>query len=87
MSFVDYFEKKNIKFSYYDQLIPKFTHNKKNYKSLKKLNFNLIKKYDATIILNENDAVDYKSLLKYSNNIYDTRGVYRNILIKKIIYC
>ena len=79
--------KKNIKFSYYDKLIPNFTHNKKNYKSLKKLNSNLIKKYDATLVLNENDDVDYKLLLEYSKKIYDTRGVYKNILNKKIIYC
>ena len=39
LSFVDYFEKKNIKFSYYDQLIPKFTHNKRNSKHIKFLIF------------------------------------------------
>jgi UDP-N-acetyl-D-glucosamine dehydrogenase len=45
----------------------------------------LISQYSAICILSDHDKINYKSLLKYSKVIFDTRGRYKLELDKKII--
>ena len=54
--------------------------NKKSIKSLKN-----IKNYSCSIILTDHEKVDYKKILKESNYIFDTRGVYQDKKNKKVV--
>jgi UDP-N-acetyl-D-mannosaminuronate dehydrogenase len=42
------------------------------------MNYKNLSNYDAIIISTNHDSDDYKNILKYSKNIIDTRGVFKN---------
>lgn len=44
-----------------------------------------ISQYTCSIILTDHDIIDYKKILKKSNLIFDTRGIYNSFKSKKII--
>ena len=54
--------------------------NQKGLKNLEKIN-----QYSCSIILTDHDIIDYKKILKKSNLIFDTRGIYNSFKSKKII--
>ncbi len=78
---------KNIK--YHDPYISSVIINNKKMKSLKKINYNRLKFFDAVIICTDHDFYDFKEVIKKSNLIFDTRGVMRktNFQSKKYIVC
>ena len=64
--------------SYYDPYIPKFTSNKKEYKSLKELAVENIKEKDIIIITTAHTAVDYKMVAKNAKAVFDTRNAIKD---------
>lgn len=64
--------------SYYDSYIPKFTSNKKEYKSLKELTAEDIIEKDIIIITTAQTAVDYKMVVKNAKAIFDTRNAIKD---------
>lgn len=61
--------------SYYDPYIPEFTHNKKEYKSLKKITKEEILSKDIIIITTAHTKVDYNLVIKNAKAVFDTRNV------------
>ena len=70
--------KKN-KFKYvefYDPHYKKKTNLPEQFKMIKKLNPNILKKFDLVILMTDHDIFNYKMILKYSKYIIDCRGRY-----------
>ena len=87
LKFIELLKKSNISFDFYDPYVEKLNYfrmygdiNKKSIKSLKN-----IKNYSCSIILTDHEKVDYKKILKESNYIFDTRGVYQDKKNKKVV--
>jgi len=72
---------------FHDPFIKKISLKNKEIKSLKKISYKDLKNYDGVVIATDHDDLDYSKILKYSNLIFDTRGVYQNTINKKIIFC
>lgn len=60
--------------SYYDSYIPKFTSNKKEYKSLKELTAEDIIEKDIIIITTAHTKVEYVMVAKNALVVFDTRN-------------
>lgn len=84
LDIIDSFQKKNIKVSYYDPLIPYLKLNHINLRSID-LKKSKLEKFDCVIIATNHSALDYNFILKNSRLIFDTRNVYKNIKDRKII--
>lgn len=84
LDIIDAFEKRDIKVSYYDPLIPYLRLNHINLKSIN-LNKQRLSKFDCVIIATDHSALDYGFILKHSKLIFDTRNVYKNVTDKKIV--
>jgi hypothetical protein len=84
LEIVDILQKRGIKVSYSDPLIPYLKLSGINLKSqvLNKLNLSC---FDCVVIATDHSSIDYHSLLKYSQLIFDTRNAFRGIANKKII--
>jgi UDP-N-acetyl-D-glucosamine dehydrogenase len=74
---------KKLDIEYTDPYIPSLSINNKEYYSI---NVNNYKEYDYTIICTDHSKIDYKKIKKESKIIIDTRGVYKNSKISKIIH-
>tara|TARA_B100000579_G_scaffold422109_1_gene423717 strand:+ start:1631 stop:2893 length:1263 start_codon:yes stop_codon:yes gene_type:complete len=74
---------KNIDLDYYDPYINNFTLNKKVFYSKKVKNYG---SYDFSIICTDHSNFDYKKIIKQSKKIIDTRGVYKDSKLSKIIH-
>ena len=61
---------------YFDPYIPNFIFNKVKKTSLNDLNSEVLKRFDAVIILTDHSSVDYKLIKNNSKLIIDTRNVY-----------
>ncbi|MFL3028003.1 MAG: nucleotide sugar dehydrogenase [Candidatus Neomarinimicrobiota bacterium] len=61
---------------YFDPYIPNFIFNKVKKTSLNDLNSEVLKRFDAVIILTDHSNVDYKLIKNNSKLIIDTRNVY-----------
>ena len=61
---------------YFDPYIPNFIFNKVKKTSLNDLNSEVLKRFDAVIILTDHSSVDYKLIKNNSKLIVDTRNVY-----------
>ena len=61
--------------SYYDPYIPKFIHNGKQYKSLKKVTEKEIISKDIVVITTDHTEVDYGFVVKNAKAVFDTRNV------------
>ena len=74
------FHKKKYKIKFNDPHINTVFLGNKNKKILcsQKMNYKNLSNYDAIIISTNHDSYDYKNILKYSKNIIDTRGVFKN---------
>ena len=64
------------KVEYFDPYIPNFIFNKVKKTSLNDLNSEVLKRFDAVIILTDHSSVDYKLIKNNSKLIVDTRNVY-----------
>ena len=64
------------KVEYFDPYIPNFIFNKVKKTSLNDLNSEVLKRFDAVIILTDHSCVDYKLIKNNSKLIVDTRNVY-----------
>jgi UDP-N-acetyl-D-glucosamine dehydrogenase len=77
-------KKYKCKVDYNDPYIPIIKNKTIGSMKSKKLNYKILKNYDATVILTNHDDYSTKNIEKYSNLIIDTRGVYKKNS-KKII--
>ena len=68
--------KNNSKVDYFDPYIPDFVFDKRKNKSLDDLNSEVLKKFDAVIILTDHSNIDYKLIKDNAALIIDTRNVY-----------
>jgi UDP-N-acetyl-D-glucosamine dehydrogenase len=76
--------KKQAKVSYFDPYIPYLKLGKINLKSIK-LTKTALRKFDCVIIATDHKCINYKNILENSKAIFDARGVFKNIMNKKII--
>jgi UDP-N-acetyl-D-glucosamine dehydrogenase len=74
---------KMLDIEYTDPYIPNLSINKRLYYSANVKNY---KKYDYIVICTDHSNVDYKKIKNESKMIIDTRGVYKNSKISKIIH-
>ncbi len=81
---IDILQKRNVKVSYYDPIIPYLKFKDIDLKSMR-LNRKNLAKFDCTVIVTDHSAVNYGLLLKSSALIFDTRNVYSKVQDKKII--
>ncbi|MDP2938112.1 MAG: nucleotide sugar dehydrogenase [Candidatus Omnitrophota bacterium] len=84
LDIIDAFQKRDIKVSYYDPLIPYLKLNHINLRSIK-LNKQELDKFDCAIITTDHSTVDYDFILKNSQLIFDTRNVYNDFTNDKVI--
>ena len=49
------------------------------------LNTKILKESDVVMILTDHDNINYKTILKFSKLIVDTRGVYKSLKLEKIL--
>ncbi len=75
--------KKQAKLSYYDPYIGSLKIDSKEFKSEK--NINNISKYDAVVILTDHSAIDYKTVVKKSKLVFDTRNATAQIKSPKVV--
>ena len=68
--------KNNSKVEYFDPYIPDFVFDKRKNKSLDDLNSEVLKKFDAVIILTDHSNIDYELIKDNAALIIDTRNVY-----------
>jgi UDP-N-acetyl-D-glucosamine dehydrogenase len=68
--------KNNSKVDYFDPYIPDFVFDKRKYRSLDDLNSEVLKKFDAVIILTDHSNLDYELIKNNATLIIDTRNVY-----------
>ncbi|MEE3196202.1 MAG: nucleotide sugar dehydrogenase [Candidatus Neomarinimicrobiota bacterium] len=68
--------KNNSKVEYFDPYIPDFVFYERKYKSLGDLNSEVLKKFDAVIILTDHSNIDYELIKNNAALIIDTRNVY-----------
>ena len=68
--------KNNSKVEYFDPYVPDFVFDKRKNKSLDDLNSEVLKKFDAVIILTDHSNIDYKLIKDNAALIIDTRNVY-----------
>ena len=80
---------KKIKFEYNDPYFPKLRRGRNfnfDKKSIK-LNVKNLKKFDATLVITDHNFYDFKYIYKYSKQIFDARGAYKNFNYPNVIYC
>ena len=87
LKLIEILNKKKIKFDFYDPYVKELKYfrmygllNQKGLRSLEKIN-----EYTCSVILTDHDIIDYKKILKKSNLIFDTRGIYNSFDSKKIV--
>ena len=81
------FQKKTSKINYFDPFVPSIDTNTGLYKNMKSVNLNtkILKESDVVMILTDHDNINYKTILKFSKLIVDTRGVYKSLKLEKIL--
>ena len=75
--------KKQAKLSYYDPYIGSLKIDSKEFKSEK--NIDNISKYDAVVILTDHSDIDYKTVVKKSKLVFDTRNATEQIKSPKVV--
>ena len=74
---------KNIHLDYYDPYIENFMLNKKVFLSTKVKNYGI---YDFSIICTDHSNFNYKKIIRESKRIIDTRGVFKDSKLSKVIH-
>ncbi len=80
--------KKKYFVEFYDPYVKNYNFKNKYFRE-KTIDFSSIKKHSKNAIViigTDHKNINYKSILKMSKTIFDTRGVLRNLINKKIIY-
>tara|TARA_B100000989_G_scaffold11566_1_gene7889 strand:- start:8831 stop:10114 length:1284 start_codon:yes stop_codon:yes gene_type:complete len=72
---------------YYDPYITSFKIKNFTFKRIKNFKYNILKKFKNVILLTDHSSFNYNEILKYSNVLYDTRGVYYRSKKNKVISC
>ncbi len=77
----------NFNVSYCDPYVPILNKTNLNSHKMKsiKLNYKSFKNYDCVIIVTNHKLFDFDKVKKYAKLIIDTRGIYKNQKLKKII--
>jgi len=74
-------QKRKYKVNYYDPYIPKIKSGRKFKDKIKlksiKISQKNLRNHDAILIVTDHDKINYNHILKNSNLIFDSRGVYR----------
>jgi UDP-N-acetyl-D-glucosamine dehydrogenase len=83
LNIISSLQKKHAKVNYYDPHVPFITVDKRQIKSLKKINKSILKKYDCVVIITDHSKINYKLVAKEAKLILDTRNALRNIKSKK----
>ncbi|MDD5045349.1 MAG: nucleotide sugar dehydrogenase, partial [Candidatus Omnitrophica bacterium] len=81
---IELLEKKGIRVSYHDPLIPYLKFGRLDLKCIL-LNAKNLGKFDCAAIITDHTSLDYKFILKNSALIFDTRNVYKGRSDKKIV--
>jgi UDP-N-acetyl-D-glucosamine dehydrogenase len=81
---IDILQKRNIKVSYFDPLIPYLRLNHINLKSIE-FKKDVLRKFDCVVIATDHSKVDYDFILRHSKLIFDTRNVYRGNKNRKVV--
>ena len=84
LDIIDVLQKRNVKVSYFDPLIPYLKINHINLKSID-LSIKNLNKFHCIVIATDHSTLDYDFILKNSKLIFDTRNAYRNFKNNKII--
>jgi len=84
LDIIDILQKRGIKVSYSDPLIPYLKLSGINLKS-EDLNARSLSCFDCVVITTDHSCIDYRFLIKGSRLIFDTRNVLKGIANKKII--
>lgn len=84
LDIIDIIQKRNIRVSYYDPLIPYLKLNHINLKSVS-LSRESLARFDCAIIATDHSAVDYSFILKNVRLIFDTRNVYKDVNLGKVV--
>jgi len=84
LDIIDTLEKRNVKVSYFDPLIPYLKINHINLKSID-LSAKNLNNFHCLVIATDHSGLDYDFILKNSRAILDTRNVYKNITDKKVV--
>ena len=74
--------KKNIKIDISDPYVKYIMVKNKSYKTTNVKNYKI---YDCVILLTDHSKFNYRKILKESKLIIDTRGIYKNKIMKKVI--
>ena len=73
--------------NYFDPYVKKLKIDHKQIKSLKKIHYENLNKYDAVVLVTDHDKFNYGKILKYSKLIFDTRGVFKDQENSKVVVC
>ncbi len=71
--------------SYFDPYVPIINFGEIKYKSLNILDEKILKQFDAAVIVTNHSNIDYKLIKNFSEQIIDTRNVYKNDDSERII--
>ena len=83
LDIIDILQKREVKVSYYDPLIPYLKLNHINLRSID-LSGAVLKKFDCVVIATDHSSLDYSRILKNSRLILDARNAYRGINSNKV---
>lgn len=78
LKIIEFLQKEQTNIYYYDPYVPVISINFKSYKSIKLVNKKL-EKMDVTVIITDHSVIDYKFIAKHSQQILDTRNVYKKM--------
>jgi UDP-N-acetyl-D-glucosamine dehydrogenase len=81
--------KKKVRFEYNDPYFPQLRKGR-NFKFTKKsmpITEKNLKKFNAILVVTDHDIYNYKFIYKNSKQVFDARGVYKNLGCEKVIYC
>ena len=78
LDIIELLQKEGSSVKYHDPYVDKLEFNEISLKSISNLNSNVIRDFDACIILTNHSNVDYSVLAKNSKLIIDTRNVLQN---------
>ena len=84
LDIIDVLQKRNVKVSYFDPLVPYLKINHINLKSID-LSIKNLNKFHCVVIATDHSTLDYDFILKNSKLIFDTRNVYNGFKNGKVI--
>jgi UDP-N-acetyl-D-glucosamine dehydrogenase len=84
LDIIDIFQRKGIKVSYYDPLIPYLKLNHINLESIR-LSKQGLGKFDCIIIATDHSGIDYAFIFRNSRLVFDSRNVYKKITDRKVV--